>query len=164
MAESTDKIQLSEFEQKLQASTQKTEPVQQTGPVAEQHQTIHSEEKEMTIPVIEEQISIDKEVVESATVNISKNVREEEVLVDIPTTHEEVDVKRVQVNQYVDAVPGVRHEGETMIIPVVREVLVVEKKLMVVEEIHVTKQRIQSNETQRITVLKEEVQINRTDS
>ncbi|RAU83468.1 hypothetical protein DP923_07315 [Pontibacter arcticus] len=118
----------------------------------------------MTIPVIEEQISIDKEVVESATVNISKNVREEEVLVDIPTTHEEVDVKRVQVNQYVDAVPGVRHEGETMIIPVVREVLVVEKKLMVVEEIHVTKQRIQSNETQRITVLKEEVQINRTDS
>jgi stress response protein YsnF len=48
-----------------------------------------------------------------------------------------------------------------MIIPVVREVLVVEKRLLLVEELHVTKTQVQKQETQHITLRKEEVIVER---
>jgi uncharacterized protein (TIGR02271 family) len=116
----------------------------------------------MTIPVIEEQVHIDKKVVESGIVRITKVVSEQEVPVDIPLMHEEHDIKRVPVNQYVESPPPpIRYEGDTMIIPVVREVLVVQKRLLVVEELHVTKSQVQTQDTQQITLRKEEVIVER---
>ncbi|GAA4451015.1 hypothetical protein GCM10023189_12500 [Nibrella saemangeumensis] len=113
------------------------------------------------IPVIEEQIHIGKDVVETGRVVISKRVREEEQTVDIPLVSEEMNVERVAVNQYVDTPPAVRYEGETMIIPVLKEVLVVEKRLVLVEELHVTKRQVETTETQRVTLRKEEVTVDR---
>jgi len=118
----------------------------------------------MTIPVIEEQVLIDKKVVESGKVRITKVVHEQEVPVEIPLVLEEHDIRRVPVNQYVEtAPPPVRYEGDTMIIPVVHEVLVVEKRLLVVEELHVTKTQVQKQDTQHITLRKEEVIVERLD-
>ena len=118
--------------------------------------------KKMTIPVIEEQVQIDKKVVESGSVRITNVVSEQEVPVDIPLIQEEHDIQRIPVNQYVETLPPpVRYEGDTMIIPVVREVLVVEKRLLLVEELHVTKSQVQKQETQYITLRKEEVIVER---
>ena len=116
----------------------------------------------VVIRVIEEQIHISKEVVESARVRISKRVSEHEESVDIPLTHEEVDVERVAINQYVEKPPSIRYEGETTIIPVLREVAVVEKRILLVEELRVTKRYVQTQETQHLTLRKEEVQVERT--
>lgn len=116
----------------------------------------------MTIPVIEEQVHIDKKMVESGSVRITKVVSEQQVPVEIPLMHEQHDIKRVPVNQYVEAPPPpIRYEGDTMIIPVVREVLTVQKRLLVVEELHVTKTQVQTQETQHITLRKEEVRVER---
>ena len=118
--------------------------------------------KKMTIPVIEEQVQIDKKVVESGSVRITKVVSEQEVPVDIPLIQEEHDIQRIPINQYVETLPPpIRYEGDTMIIPVVREVLVVEKRLLLVEELHVTKSQVQKQETQYITLRKEEVIVER---
>jgi stress response protein YsnF len=43
----------------------------------------------------------------------------------------------------------------------VEEVLVVEKRLMLREEIHIRKQRIEMHQPQRITLRSEEVQVER---
>jgi uncharacterized protein (TIGR02271 family) len=116
----------------------------------------------MTIPVIEEQVHIDKQVVESGSVRITKVVSEQQVPVAIPLMHEQHDIKRVPVNQYVESPPPpIRYEGDTMIIPVVQEVLVVQKRLLVVEELHVTRNQVQTQETQQITLRKEEVIVER---
>jgi uncharacterized protein (TIGR02271 family) len=118
--------------------------------------------REMTIPVIEESVQVDKRVVESGAVRITKVVSEQDVPVDIPLIHEEHDIQRVPVNEYVDTPPPpVRYEGDTMIIPVVREVLVVQKRLLVVEELHITKTQVEQHDTQQITLRKEEVIIER---
>jgi stress response protein YsnF len=60
-----------------------------------------------------------------------------------------------------DTPPAIRHEGENMIIPVVKEVAVIIKKYEVVEELHVTKTRTEVPQIQQVTLLKEEVEVRR---
>ncbi|MFD2247781.1 YsnF/AvaK domain-containing protein [Pontibacter ruber] len=115
-----------------------------------------------TIPVVEEQVHVGKKTVETGRVRISKDVHEEEVTVDLPTVYEEADVQRVPVNKYVETPPPpIRYEGDKMIIPVIKEVLVVEKRILVVEELHVTKRITESHEAQQVTLRKETVNVNR---
>ncbi|GAB4025577.1 hypothetical protein GCM10028809_06960 [Spirosoma gilvum] len=116
----------------------------------------------ITIPVIEEQILLEKQVIETGTVRIQKQVTEEAQAVDISVFQEEVTVNHVAVYQYVDSPPPVRYEGETMIIPVLREVLVTEKRLLLVEEVHVTKRHITRQETQEEILRKEEITVERS--
>jgi uncharacterized protein (TIGR02271 family) len=122
------------------------------------------------IPVIEENIHIDKRVIDATKVQISKKVNTEEVTVNVPTVHEEVSVERVTVNQYVDTPPEIKQEGDTTIIPIMKEVsimkevLVVEKRLMLVEEVHVTRRRVETQVSQNELLRKEEIFIERKES
>ena len=101
---------------------------------------------------------------ETGRVNIYKDVHEEDVTVDVPTVHEEVNVERVPVNEYVEsAPPSVRYEGDVMIIPVLHEELVLVKRLKLVEELHVTKRKIETHEAQHVTLRKEEVNVDRVE-
>lgn len=114
------------------------------------------------IPVMEEQLIVDKRVVEKGRVRISKKVRETDETVNIPLVQENVQVERVPINQFIaEAPPPVRYEGNVMIIPVLREVVIVEKRLVLVEELRVTKQQTQTQETQKIRLRKEEVNVKR---
>ncbi|MCA1628121.1 MAG: YsnF/AvaK domain-containing protein, partial [Acidobacteria bacterium] len=61
-------------------------------------------------------------------------VREREEIVDELLLKEAVEVERVIINREVDAPVPVRYEGETMIVPVLEEMLVVEKRLVLKEE------------------------------
>jgi uncharacterized protein (TIGR02271 family) len=113
-----------------------------------------------SIPVIEEEIHVDKRIVEKGRVRIVKNVHEEEVTVDVPVVEDEMDIERVPVNKFVDTPPpAVRHEGDTMIIPVLKEVI--EKRIMVVEELRITRRQTHSNAPQQVTLRKEEVHVDR---
>lgn len=117
-----------------------------------------------TIPVIHEHLQVDKELIETGKVKISKTVHEHQETVDIPLMSEEVSVERIPVNEYLQntsPTPAVRYEGETMVIPIVKEVLFVEKRLMLVEEVRVTKKQIHNTETQEVTLRREEVNISR---
>jgi uncharacterized protein (TIGR02271 family) len=115
----------------------------------------------LVIPIIQEEITVEKQVIETGKVRISKRVSEHEELVDVPLFREEVSVERVPINLIVEARPPVRQEGDTMIIPVVQEQIVVQKKLVLVEELRVRKQIIEHHAPQSVNVLKEEVDIKR---
>jgi len=72
-------------------------------------------------------------------------------------------MERKPINQYVDTAPAAsRYEGDTLIIPVLKEVLVVEKKLMLVEELHIRKRNTEQIITGSETLRKESVEINRS--
>ena len=117
--------------------------------------------KPAVIPVIQERAVVNKRVVETGRVRIRKSVREYEEHVDIPHVHEEVRVERVPVDQFVDAPPQVRTEGDVTIIPVVEERYVMEKRLVLVEELHVRRERHETHRPQVVRVLKEEVEVDR---
>ncbi len=164
MSENSKKVQISEFEEKLRESSR--EPVQPTGATDARHEQfkIERDEKiapdEKVIPVIEEQAHIEKRTVETGKVRISKNVREDEVLVDVPIVHEEVDVQRVPVNKFVDqAPPAVRYEGDKMIISVLREELVLVKRIKLVEELHIVNRKTEEHRTEPIQLRREEINI-----
>ena len=116
---------------------------------------------ELSFRVMEEEASINKQVVEQAKVRITKKVHEEEEHVDVSSSQEEVEVHKVVINKYVDAMPETRYEGNTMIVPVMKEVVVVEKRLLLAEEIHITKHKVTSAGEKIIPVLREEVHVER---
>src|SRR5690606_4780036 len=68
-----------------------------------------------------------------------------EAAIDVGTDRVEVD--RIPVNEEVDTPPQIREEGDTLIVPVVEEVLVVTKRYRILEEVRVTKYRDVRTET-----------------
>ena len=132
---------------------------------AQQAKTDLSADKTLSIPVIEEKVTVGKEKVESGKVRISKRVYEEEETLNLPESKEELDVERVKINKYVDsAPPAMRQEGDTTIIPVLKEVTVVEKRLVLVEEVRVTRRKVQSESSQKVNLRKEEIIVEREEN
>lgn len=119
-------------------------------------------EPNTVIPVIEEQLHIHKVWQETGRVQVSKTVTEEAVDYSVPLNQEEVIMERKAINQYVDTAPAAsRYEGDTLIIPVLKEVLVVEKKLMLVEELHIRKRNTEQTLSGTEVLRKESVEIKR---
>jgi uncharacterized protein (TIGR02271 family) len=137
---------------------------QQSAPQAQQQaSSSNAAEATQVIPVLQEQVTVGKRVVETGKVRISKTVTEDQTSVSIPLMHEEYDVERVPVNQVVETPPpALRYEGETAIIPVLREVLVVQKHYEITEEIRITKRKSETTDTQQVNLRKEEVHIERS--
>ncbi|HEX8129131.1 MAG TPA: YsnF/AvaK domain-containing protein [Pyrinomonadaceae bacterium] len=119
------------------------------------------EEERIVMPVVAETLDVQKRKVETGGVRIKKIVHEREEVVDEPLMREEVQVKRVPINRVVDAPVPVRHVGNTMIISLLEEVLVVEKRLMLKEELHITKGEIETYKPQRVTLRTEEAVVER---
>ncbi|GAB3508884.1 hypothetical protein GCM10027341_45260 [Spirosoma knui] len=128
----------------------------------EPHGQPQHQAQQVVTPVFEEQVDIGKRIVETGQVTIIKKVHEKQQEVELPVVHENVRVERVPINQYVAWAPAVRQEGETMIIPVIQEVLVTEKRLLLVEEVHVTRERTEERDIRQVTLRQEEVHIERT--
>jgi len=116
---------------------------------------------ETVIPVVAEELVVGKRTVETSKVRIHKTVREHEEVVDEPLLRDEVEVERVPVNQFVERPVDARYEGDTLIVPVFEEVLVVEKRLVLREELHITRRRTEHHEPQQVTLRHEEVNIER---
>jgi uncharacterized protein (TIGR02271 family) len=115
----------------------------------------------MVIPVLVEELEVQKRLVETGKVRITKEVQERETVVDEPLFHDTVAITRVPIQRVVDGPVPVREENGTTIISIVEEVLVVEKRLMLREEIHIRKQRIETHQPQRITLRSEAVRVER---
>lgn len=126
---------------------------------------ITSTEGKTILPVIEEHVVITKEIIETGKVFIRKRVTEEEASINIPLIQEGYEVERLPGKKdLLKEHPSIRYEGDNMIIPVVREVLVVEKRYEVMEEVHVIKTKTEVPHLQQITLLKEEIQVERKSS
>ena len=116
------------------------------------------------LPVLEETVNVQKRRVERGKVRVRKTVSEHEGLIDEPLFSERVEVERVAVNEFVDRAPPVREEGDMTVIPLLEEVLVVEKRLLLKEEIRVTKNRTERREPQRVTLRREEAVVERLEA
>jgi len=112
---------------------------------------------EQVIPVIEEEVEVSKRKVETGVTRITKKVHEREEVIDEPLLQEEVQVDRVPINRFVEGPVPVRQENDKTIVPVFEEVLVVEKRLLLKEELHISKRRIEVHKPQEAVLRSEEV-------
>jgi uncharacterized protein (TIGR02271 family) len=73
---------------------------------------IDNENKASSILVVEESLKVDKKIIEKGKVKISKSVKEESEIVNLPVVNEEVKIERFSINQIIDKQPeAVRYEG-----------------------------------------------------
>lgn len=114
---------------------------------------------QLVVPVREEVLVSTTHPIELGEVLIHKRVETVpyETIVDV--TRDDIDIQRVTINRAVDAVPGPRQEGQTLVIPVVEEVLVTEKRLMLREEIRVTRRQVAEQVPIRETLRREVIEI-----
>jgi stress response protein YsnF len=114
-----------------------------------------------TIEVVEERLDVRKaeRPRERVVVRIIPVERQESV--DVELGEEHVEVERIEVNRPIDSVPPIREERGVVIIPVVAEVLVLEKRLVLREELHVHRRQEQRRENRQVTLRSNEVQIDR---
>jgi uncharacterized protein (TIGR02271 family) len=117
----------------------------------------------LVLPVMAEALDVQKRRVETGHVRIHKTVQAREVLVDEPLLREEVIIARVPVNRVVEGPIPVRYEGDTMILSLLEEVLVVETRLLLKEEVHMTTRRTDTHTPERVTLRREDVTIERVD-
>jgi uncharacterized protein (TIGR02271 family) len=115
--------------------------------------------EEIVVPVIREEATVRTRTVERGGVRVHKHVNEREETISQPVSRERVHVERVPIGRVVDTAPEVREEGDTLVIPVLEEVLVVEKRLMLKEEIRITRHRSEETEETRVVLREEEVTI-----
>ena len=93
------------------------------------------------IPITEEELRLDKREVTTGKVRVRTSVDVETELVKATLEGETVEVTRVPIDRIVESAPEVRTENDVTIIPILEEVLVVEKRLVLKEELHLHRRR-----------------------
>ena len=118
-------------------------------------------DEEVVIPVVAEEVEVGRRRVETGKVRVRKTVRTTEQVVDEPVFREEVEVERIKIDRVIDAPVGPRQEGDVLIVPLLEEVLVVEKRLILREEIRITRRRSEHRDAQTVTLRSEEATVER---
>jgi stress response protein YsnF len=137
-----------------------------TGPVPVLEEAVHTQRKtisEEVLPLAEETARVDVRERVTGRVRVQTVVDTVEELARAVLRTEAVEVTRVPVDQVVDTAPAIRTENDLMVVPIVEEVLVVEKRLVLKEELHI--RRVVSTEEVEVpvTVRKERAVVERLD-
>jgi len=103
----------------------------------------------LVVPLVAERLVVGKREVSLGELRIIKRVEQERSAQQVSLTHDNLQVERVAINQPVDpaAIPVSREENGVLIVPVLREVLVVQKQLLLVEEVRISRQQVTEQQT-----------------
>jgi len=118
---------------------------------------------EYVVPVVSEELHADAIPVETGSVRVVKRVEGHDEILQQELRKGRVEIRRIKVDRRVDGPQQVQRHGNTMIIPVVSEVLHVEKQWVVTEEIHVTQVEERETVEQKVAVNREVAEVERTD-
>ena len=121
-------------------------------------------DEQAVIPVVEEQAVVRKRKRLTEGVRVRTVVHEDEEIVGVPLSTEQVEVARVPLDRWVEAPIPVRQEDDTTIITLHEEVVVVEKRLKATEEVHLIRRQATRSAPQRVTLRREEVVVEHVDA
>jgi uncharacterized protein (TIGR02271 family) len=120
--------------------------------------------REPHIPLHAEELSVSRRQTRGDTLQVSTVTREHEHFVDEMLNHERVEIERVPISRPVDAIPPVRQEGDTTIMSVVEETIVVERRLILKEEVRIRRLRVSERHQETVVLRKQEAVITRVES
>ena len=117
------------------------------------------ETDEVRIPLAAEQLHVGTRRRRTGLVRVTTRVERRAAVVDPPLRRQEIEIRRRRVDRFVDRPPGVRREGDTLIVPIVEEI--VTTRLKVVEEVAITLRRSIERRPQRIPLRRERAVVER---
>jgi len=120
--------------------------------------------EDVVIPVIEEEVAAGTKAVKTGSVRVDKHVEKRIRKIAAPLLHEDVEVRHVPVNLVVTEEPKVRKKGDTVIVPVVEEEIIVTKRLVLKEEIHLFKRRTKDRFVKEVELNRERAEVRRLDA
>jgi stress response protein YsnF len=118
------------------------------------------------VPVVREEAWVEKRIVDTGRgVRIHKTVAEHPCRIDESLLRDDVQIHHVPVDRIVplDQAPATRYEGDTLVVPILEEVLVVERRLRIKEELHITRTRHEERHVDDVMLKSEQVCVERFD-
>jgi len=129
----------------------------------DENEKVDKNDKDVVIPIVREEAHAEAIPVVTGGVRVTKRVDSHDEIVEQELRKSNVEVKRVKTNRIVDGPQPVQRVGDTLVVPVVSEVLRVEKQWVVTEEIHITENQESETVQNKVTLNREEAEITRLD-
>jgi len=131
---------------------------------ADSEQPSKSSIDDSKLTLLAEELSVGKEAVETGHVRVSKQTHTREVAVDESLLRESAEIETIPIGRQIFEMPSVRHEGETIIVPIVEEILHTERRLILKEEIRITQRKTTEQFHDRVTLRYQEAVVTRVPS
>jgi uncharacterized protein (TIGR02271 family) len=119
---------------------------------------------EHVVPLLQEEVRVDKREVLTGKVRIQTVAEAFEEKAEAVLQGERVEVTRIPVDRVVSEAPAVRTEGDVTIVPVLEEVLFVEKRLVLKEELHIRRTATTETVEVPVTLRRQRAVIERVDA
>jgi uncharacterized protein (TIGR02271 family) len=119
------------------------------------------EARQIILPLYEEAVTVSKRVVPKNRVRVSTVTHQRRQLVDELLQRESVEIGRISIGRPIEAVPAVREEDDTIIIPVVEEVLTLHRTLILREEVRIRKVRTEEHFQESVTLRSQQAGVTR---
>ena len=129
---------------------------------SERSSTDSTDDPKLTL--LAEELEVRKETVETGRLRVSKQTHTREAFVDETLVSEQAEVETIPIGRQIFEMPSIRQEGETTIIPIVEEVLHTERRLMLKEEVKITRRRKTEQFQDRVPLRYQEAVITRVQS
>lgn len=120
------------------------------------------ESNDLVLPLLVEDVAVSRRRVETAVVRVATVTQTRDQVVTEPLEHERIEVERVAVCRFVEFVPPVREDGDVTIMPVMEEVIVVERRLFLKEEVHIRRVRTTDRHTETVQLREQKAVVTRT--
>jgi uncharacterized protein (TIGR02271 family) len=111
--------------------------------------SIHNNDEELTLELHKEELEVNKEIIETATVNVYKRTYTVEKQILVPVTYEELIIEKRSPNE----------EVETKCIPLSEERIEVTKHPIIFEDVEIYKEKIEEHMQINETVKEEKIHI-----
>lgn len=116
------------------------------------------------LALLAEDLSVGKEAVETGRVRVSKQTHTREVAVEESLLRESAEIVTIPIGRQIFEMPSVRHEGETIVVPIVEEILHTERRLILKEEVRITRRKTTEQFHDRVTLRYQEAVVTRVQS
>jgi uncharacterized protein (TIGR02271 family) len=116
---------------------------------------------EPRIPLHAEELSVSRRQTAGDTLQVSTVTREHARFVDEALNHERVQIDRIPIGRQIEAIPPVRQEGDTTILSVVEETIIIERRLILKEEVHIRRLQVSERHQEAVVLRKQEAVITR---
>lgn len=117
------------------------------------------EDGDVIIPLVAEELAVTKRVIETGRVAVTRVTRERSELIIEALAQENVEISREEIGRQVESMPVIRQEGDTVVIPIVEERLVIERRLFLKEEVRVRRVRTDTSHQETASLRHHEVVI-----
>ena len=122
------------------------------------------DQRRIVLPLAEEQITVAKKIVEKGVVTITTHVEERDEIVRQALRHSNVVVERIVIGEELMEAPAPREQDGVIIVPIFDEIIVVTKRFLLKEELHIHREDHFQDSESNVTLRSIVAEVSRTSS